>query len=143
MTDCCSTHQDAKHYPGKYRCPANGREYGRVDKRTLLHHIARPWDVSLAEQGYYFCSDPECQVVYFGQDNSVISRSELRTRVFEKETDPERLVCYCFCVMHKQASTDKNIRKFILEKTSQSMCSCATSNPSGRCCLKNLPGQAK
>lgn len=30
-------------------------------------------------QGYYFCSDPDCSVVYFGRYDSVINSDSLRT----------------------------------------------------------------
>ncbi len=36
-------------------------------------------------QALFFCDDPECEVVYFGEDGSTILKSQLRTRVGVKE----------------------------------------------------------
>ncbi|WP_169780644.1 hypothetical protein [Vibrio hepatarius] len=42
-------------------------------------------------QGYYFCSDPNCSVVYFGQDGSVIKSDALRI----KSQSDDDFVCCC------------------------------------------------
>ena len=148
MNECCSqsevTHKETEgHYPKSHYCPVNGKAYSSVKRKTLLHHISGPWQKSLTEQGYYFCTDPGCDVVYYGQDNSVIHSNELRTSVWQKSNDKQALVCYCFGVSKELAKSDlKNngdIKAFVLEQTKQSTCSCETSNPSGRCCLKDFP----
>ena len=84
---------------------------------------------------YFFCDDPGCDVVYFGQDDTVICRPQLRTPV----KNASALLCYCFGVTLDDASQNPEIRDFVVEKTRQGLCSCDTSNPSGRCCLKNFP----
>ena len=33
------------------------------------------------EAGILFCDDPNCDVVYFGEDNSVIAKEQIRTVV--------------------------------------------------------------
>ena len=138
MTDCC---ESSCNPPRKYRCPVNGKEYGSVSTKTILHHINEPWKRVLESKAYYFCSDSECDVVYFSQDNSVISKNELRTKVGVKETVPDRAVCYCFGVSYIAAENDEAAKEFVTEMTRQSLCSCETSNPSGRCCLKDFPKQ--
>ena len=135
MTDCCEPGAKA---PPKYRCPANGKEYASVSIKTILHHLARPWQKDLGSKGYYFCSDQDCDVVYFGNDDTVISRTELRTRVGLKETTPDRVICYCFGVSDSVAKDNRGVIDFIKDKTRQALCSCETSNPSGRCCLKDF-----
>ena len=139
MSDCCTDKTTPDTFPGKYRCPVNGREYRAVGAKTLLHHIKSPWQFALKEQGYYFCSDPQCQVVYFGQDNSVIRLADLETRVGQKETQCDRPVCYCFNVTQQAAEQDASIKDFVKQKTRAALCSCETSNPSGKCCLKDFP----
>ncbi|WP_455210224.1 putative iron-sulfur cluster-binding metallochaperone [Kaarinaea lacus] len=137
MTECCdqpSSHQ----YPKKYRCPVNGKEYGKVALKTILHNINNPWTANLTDQGYYFCTDPSCQVVYFGQDGAVISNSQMRTDVWQKHSRPDSVVCYCFGVTLQQTHAQA-IRNFVVEKTKESMCACEITNPSGRCCLKDFP----
>ena len=141
MTDCCVSQTPDHNPPKKLRCPVNGKEYSSVGLKTILHHLSEPWDKALIEQGYYFCTDTDCEVVYFGQDNMVISKSELRTNVGIKAKDPGRMVCYCFGVSYAAAVNDNVAVDFVKEKTKQSLCSCETSNPSGRCCLKDFPRQ--
>ena len=138
MTECCET--DCKS-PKKYRCPVNGKEYGSVGVKTILHHLVSPWKRELSSKSYYFCSDKDCDVVYFGQDDSVISKSELRTTVGIKEKTPDRMVCYCFGVSYSTAKVNFTAVNFVKEKTKNALCSCETSNPSGRCCLKDFPKQ--
>jgi hypothetical protein len=141
VTDCCASSTSNHNPPNRLRCPVNGEEYGSVSYKTILHHLFEPWNNTLAEQGYYFCSDPDCDVVYFGQDNSLILNSALRTNVGAKERNPGRMVCYCFGISYEVAERESVVVDFIKEQTRQSLCSCETSNPSGRCCLKDFPRQ--
>ena len=139
MNECCTQKETSEHYPKSYSCPENGQAYASVKRKTLLHHISRPWLKPLAEQGYYFCTDPECDVVYFGQDNTVVRRDELRTAVGQKSDAENAALCYCFGVTKAETRLDNNIKGFITLQTKKSLCSCETSNPSGRCCLKDFP----
>lgn len=138
MNNCCKPTK-ATTYPQSLNCPVNGKSYTGVKRKTLLHHITRPWHKVLSEQGYYFCSDPDCDVVYFGQDSTLIYSRELRTSVGQKSKDINSTVCYCFGITKKSAISDKNCRSFVIEQTKNSLCSCGTSNPSGLCCLKDFP----
>ena len=141
MNDCCEQKTSDYTPPKRFRCPVNGNEYGPVGLKTILHHLTEPWKKDLGRQGYYFCTDEDCEVVYFGQDSTVIPKSELRTSVGIKEQYPERFVCYCFGVSYAVAEADGVVVEFVKEKTRQSLCSCETSNPSGQCCLKDFPKQ--
>ena len=139
MNSCCTQKETAGHYPKSHCCPANGKAYASVKRKTLLHHITQPWLKPVTEQGYYFCTDSDCDVVYFGQDNSIIHRDELRTNVGQKSDDENAAICYCFGVTKDQTLSDDRIKNFITLQTKESLCSCETSNPSGRCCLKDFP----
>ena len=140
MTDCCVSKPSDCVPPKRLRCPVHDKEYGSVSYKTILHHLSEPWSNAIIKQGYYFCSDADCEVVYFGQDNTLVSKSELRANVGVKEKAPERMVCYCFGVTYAAAESDHAVVDFVKQKTRQSLCSCETSNPSGRCCLKDFPG---
>jgi len=139
MKDCCVSSISDRETPKRLRCPVNGKEYSSVSNKTILHHLSEPWNYPLMEQGYYFCTDADCEVVYFGQDNSTISKSMLRTTIGAKEKTSERVVCYCFGISYATAENNSVIVDFVKEKTKQSLCACETSNPSGRCCLKDFP----
>ena len=138
MESCCSSSHSTENQPNKHRCPANGRTYSKVAPKTIRLHLKQPWKKELPDQGYYFCNDPHCDVVYFGQDNSVINQPEIRTAVGQKSTDENSTICYCFGVSQKMASEDSAIRAFIVEQTQSKRCACEARNPSGRCCLKDF-----
>lgn len=95
--------------------------------------------MALKEQHYYFCDDKNCDVVYYAADDTIITKSMLRDRVGIKEPDDNALICYCFGVTRAQARSNKSIKAFVIEQTKNARCTCKTSNPSGRCCLKDFP----
>ena len=142
---CCNSSSceqtGTKSAPRKLNCPVNGKAYLSVEPKTISHHLKQSWKWSAVEQGYYFCSDPECDVVYFAEDGGVIQTSELRTAVGVKEMKPDSLICYCYGVTLDDAKSDATIKEFVIQKTKVDECACDTRNPSGRCCLKNFPKQ--
>ena len=139
MSDCCNKGDQQAGTPRKLACPKNNVEYAEVSKKTLLHHIKFPWLRNLKDQPYYFCHAPECDVVYFGLDGTTITKAEVRTSIGIKNHDPDSLICYCFGVSKSDARHYPEIKNFVTQQTREKMCSCETSNPSGRCCLKDFP----
>ena len=139
MSDCCPSQQKTNQDLKRHCCPENGKQYLEVPYRTVLHHVKNPWDISLKEQRYYFCDDPRCEIVYFGFDNTCITQSMLRTKVGIKAKTDDALICYCFGVTKTEARSNKEAKAFVVEQTKNAKCSCETSNPSGRCCLKDFP----
>jgi hypothetical protein len=135
MSECRSTSCGTTSFPKKYTCPVNGKDYGQVSATTIKHHIKAPWAWVANSQGYYFCSDPNCEVVYFGQDNSVVEKTEVRAEVGVKEKSRNALICYCYGVTKEDAETNPHIRNFVIEETEQQQCACEAKNPSGKCCL--------
>ncbi len=136
MSSCCSKNNQT---PKRHPCPVDNKAYGAVPYKTILHHLKAPWQHALKQQAYYFCSDPECDVVYFGEDNSTIRKAQLRTKVGIKETCGDTLICYCFGVSKHEAQTNEQAKAFVIKQTKSSLCTCSTHNPSGRCCLKDFP----
>lgn len=143
MTECCSSSGCDSTHPGKQRCPVNGQEYSGVSMRTIAHHLGEAWVWRPTGQRYFFCDDPACEVVYFGDDGSTILKSQLRTRLGAKEMSDEALLCYCFGVTKRDFRDNPATRDFVVAQTKAGQCSCDTSNPSGRCCLKDFPKQAR
>lgn len=139
MSDCCAKPDASDSYPKKHACPSNGKEYGLVSPITIKHHIKSPWLWKEKNQGYYFCSDPDCDVVYFGQDDSILTKQSIRTFIGVKEDSDAAPVCYCFGVTKSEAKNDPRIREFVVEETRQRGCACEYRNPSGKCCLANFP----
>lgn len=141
MSYCCShtENETVAKSPRKQPCPINQQDYILVSVKTVLHHIKNSWSANLKEQGYYFCDDPECDVVYFGEDGSVIKKTALRTKISHQEKDDNALICYCFDISKVSVKNDSEIKNFVIQQTKMGNCSCETSNPSGRCCLKDFP----
>ena len=77
--------------------------------------------------------------MYFGQDDSLIKKSDLRTAVGIKDRSDNSLVCYCFGVSVKEATRNPEAKEFVIEKTKKQICECEARNPSGKCCLKDFP----
>lgn len=105
---------------------------------TIKHQIKQGWG-GIKCQRYFFCKDPECVVVYFGEDNSIIEKSRLRQAVGMKQKTDNGLVCYCFGISKNQAANDPKIKEYVIQQTKQGVCSCKTHNPSGKCCLRDFP----
>jgi len=139
MSECCSSVENKTSHPKKHLCPANGLEYAEVSTRTISHHIKGSWEWSPTSDRYFFCDDAACDVVYFGEDGSTILNSQLRTKVVAKEDSGDKLLCYCFGVSLNDFQSNPLIKEFVIAKTKDGLCSCDTSNPSGRCCLKDFP----
>ncbi len=107
--------------------------------RTVLHHVKTSWDWTPTAKRYYFCDDPICDVAYVGDNDSVVLKSQLRTRIGVKEQSGDSLLCYCFGVSKSDVARNHATKDFVVEQTKAGLCSCDTSNPSGRCCLKDFP----
>lgn len=140
MSDCCCSSSSCDNaLPKKHRCPANGQAYSEVSVRTIAHHIKDAWTWQPTGQRYFFCDDPACEVVYFSEDGSTILESQLRTRVGAKDPSGNGLLCYCFGVTKDDFRANPATKDFVIAQTKAGLCSCDTSNPSGRCCLKDFP----
>jgi hypothetical protein len=137
MSDCCSSCATEKL--NRHTCPINGNEYKAVSIKTIQHHIKQPWNWTGTDQDYYFCDDPDCDVVYFGENNTAILTTDLRTTVGLKVKTKQATLCYCFGVSYEDAEKDKSIKDFVTHQTKSRLCECETKNPSGKCCLKDFP----
>lgn len=138
MSECCNSSNINEQNDKRHICPLCQDQGHMVSINTILHHAKKPWKLALADQPYYFCDNPLCDVVYFGKDDSTIKKDQLRTAVGIKETIEEALICYCYGVTKAEAESNKQIKQFIILQTRKGLCTCATSNPSGKCCLKEF-----
>lgn len=102
----------------------------------MSFHLLHPWQWQ-DDAHYFFCDRPDCDVIYFSDAGEVWHQGELRTQVGVKHPTPDALVCYCYGVHYAEA--DAATRHYIIEQTRTGACACATHNPSGHCCLKDMP----
>lgn len=141
MSDCCASRNHGPSRRNRRRCPNNGVEYREVWVITVMHQVRHAWQRDTRGQKYYYCEDPECEIVYFSDSGSVIRKSEMRTSVGIKSQSADAPVCYCFGVTKADIETNPAIKDFVAAQTKHGLCSCRTCNPSGRCCLKDFPPQ--
>jgi Zinc binding domain len=97
------------------------------------------------ERGSYrFCSEPDCQIVYFDTAGHVFTTRDLRVPVWQKEPPGARMICYCFDENETDISAE-------VERTGTSRavdrvrghleagrCACEVRNPKGACCLGDV-----
>jgi hypothetical protein len=120
------------------RCPKNGIAYPTVPTRTILHHLRQPWNSVLTNQRYYYCDDPDCEIIYFGEDDEMIPFERLRSPIGVKDKGDESLICFCFDVSNAAAALESKAHTFVLKQTKEKNCDCEVRNPFGRCCLKDF-----
>ncbi|MBF0265093.1 MAG: hypothetical protein HQL46_07455 [Gammaproteobacteria bacterium] len=131
MSNCCSSSKSPSQAEKKHPCPVNNNLCNHVSNRTVLHHVKQSWNVDTSKV-YYYCDDLHCDVCYFSRDNIVISQMQCHTKV------KGNLLCHCFNITEEEYLSNPSIKDFVIEQTKLGQCSCETSNPSGKCCLKDF-----
>jgi len=140
MSDCCATSCNVNQASNICRrCGSKGQSVQRITLESLLEPAAR---ARLGEGDNFFDPSPECDVVYFSEDqDSYFTKDDLSVRVGIKETEPPVPICYCF------GHTVESARQEILETGRSTVvarikneikagnCACEVKNPSGQCCL--------
>ena len=124
MSDCC-----ASEIP-KMQCPADGTLSKQVSVSTIKHQLKEPWFFELQDNVFYYCHNPECDVAYFGSDNTLIKSASLRNSDINDE-----IICYCYGVTREDYENNQSVKEFIIQETKAKNCACEARNPSGRCCL--------
>lgn len=95
-------------------------------------------------QGYWLCREPECDAVYFGEDATVLTASDMNVAPGFKSKSPDALVCYCF--QHRRRDIEAelvaegrtSIPDRITAEVKAGNCACEVRNPSGKCCLGDV-----
>ncbi len=125
-------------------CTVTGASGRKVSESTLTHLLREEALARVGGHQWFFCPDPECDVVYFTADGESLTKDMLRVRVGLKESGPPRPICYCFghdfADVEREAdhSEDSRIATDITEKCRQGLDRCEETNPQGSCCLGNV-----
>ncbi|HKB92275.1 MAG TPA: hypothetical protein VKC60_17290 [Opitutaceae bacterium] len=153
MSDCCSSEKSdctpaSAQSPSKTVCPRCGQAGRQVSTLTLKHQVRSDLLAAVNGKSFQFCGTPACPVVYFSADNTVLTTSEVRRPVTQK--DPARApVCYCFgftpgMVAEEIQTTGKStVVQRIAEEMKSDYCACEIRNPQGSCCLGNVKAAVK
>ena len=132
-----------KQPSGGVRCPVGGNVGKRVLSLTVKNLVRNDSD-DVEGSDWFFCNQPDCDVVYFANDGRTISKDALKVRVGVKEKNPPRLVCYCFghtveSIREEIERTGKStVMASVSAKVQSGDCSCELLNPEGTCCLGEM-----
>ena len=126
-------------------CPRCGHAAAKVGLETMESLLLGSARERIEDKPYYFCSSPECELVYFtSEGDRPFLRKELSVRVGVKETEDPIPLCYCFG--HTRASVREEIARTgtttVIQRISAEVkagrCECEVKNPSGQCCLPQV-----
>ncbi len=125
-------------------CPAAGKR-GKPVPLVTLRSLVLPEHAAVVEgREWFFCSLPDCEVVYFTPDGQTLEKNALKVRVGLKEREAPRPVCYCFghSVESIREEIEKTGRSTVVASIKKNVeageCSCEVLNPKGACCLGDV-----
>lgn len=115
-------------------------------RALTMRNMVRDNLQSFINEGFYFCSSPNCEVAYFDNGSGrYFSKADLKVRVGIKETEHPVPVCYCVEVTEADilrssrregcCNTLDDIKCHTGARTGHE---CQTKNPSGRCCDEHV-----
>ena len=139
MSNCCNTSCSSAKHAKKMQCPVCDKPGNEVSQQTITQHISSPWKWKPTTDRFFFCDNANCKVTYFGDDDSTINMSQLRTLIGIKHKSEDALICYCYGVTRQIAKNNPQAKAFVIEQTKNKHCDCVNRNPSGQCCLKDFP----
>ncbi len=122
------------------RCPAS-RAVGQPVKWITVVALSRVPIPS--RQEVFLCRDPDCEVVYFGNQGLELRQPDLHTVPGFKEADGG-LVCYCFRRTRMEVEEEARTLlasptlEFVRTKVQEKSCACEIRNPTGKCCLRDI-----
>ena len=142
----CSVVSEIIDAPAKSECPASGTQSNRVLHETLDNLIVHDKQHLISKDvQYYYCSEPDCPVVYFSNGEvPVFEKSDVTVKVFSKDNQEDVHVCYCFDWTRRritdQIETTGSSTAFIeiTEEVRTGNCECEIQNPKGTCCLGDI-----
>ena len=147
--ECCLI-TDISDAPSRTECPFSGKLSSNIQRRTLEHLLVDKRLSLLQNKQYYYCDDPDCDVVYFPYGKGeYFTRRDIKVKVYSKDPGGDVNVCYCF-------DWSRNRIKNEIEETGKSTaanqisrevkagnCRCDIKNPKGRCCLGDVNVEVK
>src|SRR5436190_20791791 len=142
MADCCCPEPRSNDRSIACReCGTAGRPVDAVTMKAMLTVSAL---ARYEHHAYRFCPDARCAVVYFGEDGTVFRTSDVRERIWQKESPLRRTICYCFgeneadiaveIARHGHSDAAQRVRAHI----AAGRCACEIRNPRGACCLGDV-----
>ncbi len=143
--DQCCLVTDTTPAPRRAECQISRTLSKKVQKRTV-EHLLKPEKIgSIQNVQYYYCTDLNCKVVYFSNENiPYFTTEDIRVKVFTKDKGEDVNVCYCFDwtrgrIKQELVSTGKSTAsQQIAKEVKAGNCACDIKNPKGECCLGDV-----
>jgi hypothetical protein len=140
---CCLVAEAAS--PARAECPISKTSSHKVQRRTL-EHLLKPEKVAAIQNvQYYYCTDPNCKVVYFSNDNvPYFTVEDVTVKVFAKDAGDTVHVCYCFDWTRERIKNEiaktgtSSAAAQIAREIKAGNCACDIKNPKGECCLGDV-----
>lgn len=152
MSDCCSSESNATSPAvkptAKVICAQCGHAGRPVSTLTLKHQVKSEFLTAVNGGGFHFCATADCPVVYFAVDGPILTTSDIRRPVTQKDAE-HAPVCYCFgftpaMIREELAASGKStVVERIAAEMKSDFCACEIRNPQGSCCLGNVKAAVK
>jgi hypothetical protein len=140
-TEACAIVVDKEIPDADSRCSTCRTEGRPVARQTVFHHVKHEHLDRVNGEAYRFCAEPDCAVVYYGDNGTCFTVDDLRELVTAKTTGDKRPICYCFGFTEGDARDEiarigtTTIPTTISRLIKSGMCACEVRNPAGVCCL--------
>lgn len=146
---CCLV-GEATPAPALAECPVSKTSSRKVQRPTV-EHLVRPDRAQIIHDvQYYYCTDPNCPVVYFSpQVAQHITTDDLSVKVLAKDAGDDVNVCYCFDWTRRRLREEmertggSTASRQIAVEVKAGRCSCDVKNPKGKCCLGDVNAYVK
>lgn len=136
----CSTNIKAE-----VACPTC-QTYGlKVSALTIRSQVKKePLKLLEADlEKFHFCTNPECNTVYYNDTQIVVVQDEIKSKVTIKNSDASTPLCYCKKLLKEQfyqmlRDNEPNIAQKIKSIITDGKSFCEKSNPKGICCTEDI-----
>jgi hypothetical protein len=147
--ECCLVAEKTPA-PTKADCPISKTSSRKVQRRTLEHLLKSEKVGEIQNVQYYYCTAPDCKVVYFSNENvPYFTVEDVRVKVLTKDNGDDVNVCYCFDwtrgrIQDEINKTGKSTAPLeIAKEVKAGNCACDIKNPKGECCLGDVNAVVK
>ena len=122
------------------KCPQCRQKGHKVENDTMIHHVK---DISkMGDGGYSYCSNPQCDVVYFRNEETFTTRMINKEIGFKYSASEQATVCFCYNYPKSELYDDTLIDKINIRIDNYGN-RCDIRNPNGKCCIKEIKKMQK
>lgn len=122
------------------KCPSCRQKGSKVENDTMIHHVK---DISkMGDGGYSYCSNPQCEVVYFRNEEIFTTRMINKEIGFKYSASEMAAVCFCYNYPKSELYDDTLIDKINIRIDNYGN-RCDIRSPDGKCCIKEIKKMQK